>query len=63
MSVVTTLGRYSEKLKKAKDKKRKQKVTNNGTTYFYYEIVLRNEKLQSGSNQVQNFVSRTFTIK
>ena len=31
--------------------------------YFYYEIVLRNEKLQSSSNQVPNFVSRTFTTK
>ena len=30
-----------------KDKKQKQNATNNETTYFYCEIVLRKEKLQS----------------
>ena len=46
-----------------KDKKRKQNATNNGTMCFYCEIVLQNEKLQSSSNQVQNFVSRKFATK
>ena len=46
-----------------KDKKQKQNATNNGKIYFYCEIVLRNEKLQSSSNQVQNFVSSMFTTK
>ena len=38
-----------------KDKKWKQNATNNGTAYFYCEIELQNKKLQSRSNQVQNF--------
>ena len=40
-----------------KDKDQKQNATNDGATYFYSEVVLRNKKLQSSSNQVQNFVS------
>ena len=44
-----------------KDKKQ-QNATNNGT-YFSYEIILQNQKLQLSSNQVQNFVSRKFNIK
>ena len=56
-----TLNRKIKEIGKIKNENKMQLTMEK--RIFFCEIVLRNEKLQSSSNQVQNFVSRTFTTK